>query len=858
MLNENDYDFDNIVNPNEKGYDTIVLQLGSHSIKFGYSSQFQPFIIPNCIAYKIRKENDKEKEMLLKNEKENQIIESNEELSAVLSKIESDYTKDMAKLERIQNAKNKGAVYQKQYNSTATTRNNNYIQGSISTSFNRVYDVDIQEDKEALLKGNLLQCIAEKKKLNSKPNINQIFNKANNITIDINEDIKDNYFKWADEDEQFLIGRDALSISNEKKYSVHQPIRYGLFNSSLEPHTVINDLDKILSHCFYNILRLTPPKVIENEQNPINDESEAFNSNANLNTTNKEDLNKKTFNNNNHNNNSRSYQSIDNCNLVLIVPDIFVKSQLKMILNLLFKKFNFKNIITHLESVLTSFGSALQNCCVVDVGATKTTVCCIEDGQIIKESLIRKLYGGDDITRLLLNMLVLNAKNRNQFFPIKEFYLNQTYYTMRVIEKLKEEEVELPNIDKPSSQIKSKLAKLWYHRLGKETCVFSISMIEESVIPSLLIFYPEVLNCLINFNKENIKKKLTQTTSPLFSLNHSKVTDPEDAYDELVEIANIEKKEESGNITKNANNLNQTILNTAQSVNANENSELKLQESNSKTKKIGSTKKALQFKINMGLTQQDDDSRSMSVVNNDSVVVNSNKSIKKQPKAVPNDKEPSLFNPVIEKEKDKLNNLMSNNNWNEMFNVENFPLHEIIAQSIMSVNNPELRKKFANALLVTGGVTKTHGFYSYLEEKVLHKLNELDNQIERVEVVNLPNFDGKTLTWIGASVLPKLESTKEMWISRDRWYFDIKSINQIQVPAQVNKDDKNNDKMEKLDENKNDENDDLNLDDNDKAVKDKDKDKDKAAKVKRKREKMIESGLSFLRQKTPYMWSSNL
>mgnify|MGYP006879935107 CR=1 FL=1 len=45
---------------------------------------------------------------------------------------------------------------------------------------------------------------------------------------------------------------------------------------------------------------------------------------------------------------------------------------------------------------------------------------------------------------------------------------------------------------------------------------------------------------------------------------------------------------------------------------------------------------------------------------------------------------------------------------------------------------------------------------------------------------------------------------------------------------------------------------------NAKDIKDKDKDKDKAAKVKRKREKMIESGLSFLRQKTPYMWSSNL
>ena len=35
----------------EKGADTMILHLGSHSVKFGLASQSQPFIAPNVIAY---------------------------------------------------------------------------------------------------------------------------------------------------------------------------------------------------------------------------------------------------------------------------------------------------------------------------------------------------------------------------------------------------------------------------------------------------------------------------------------------------------------------------------------------------------------------------------------------------------------------------------------------------------------------------------------------------------------------------------------------------------------------------------------------------------------------------------------
>ena len=37
-----------------KNKDSIVIQIGSHSIKFGLASQYQPFLIPNVIAHKLK------------------------------------------------------------------------------------------------------------------------------------------------------------------------------------------------------------------------------------------------------------------------------------------------------------------------------------------------------------------------------------------------------------------------------------------------------------------------------------------------------------------------------------------------------------------------------------------------------------------------------------------------------------------------------------------------------------------------------------------------------------------------------------------------------------------------------------
>lgn len=54
---------------------------------------------------------------------------------------------------------------------------------------------------------------------------------------------------------------------------------------------------------------------------------------------------------------------------------------------------------------MSTYAMALPTAVVVDIGSTKTSVCCIEEGIIITKSIIRKNFGGDDMTNLLFKLV---------------------------------------------------------------------------------------------------------------------------------------------------------------------------------------------------------------------------------------------------------------------------------------------------------------------------------------------------------------------------------------------------------------------------------------------------------------------
>ena len=85
---------------------------------------------------------------------------------------------------------------------------------------------------------------------------------------------------------------------------------------------------------------------------------------------------------------------------------------------------------------MSTYAMALPTAVVVDIGATKTSVCCIEEGIIIAKSVIRKNQGGDDQTNLLSRLI--QCDQSLHYFP-KGVITTDYHYHKYMIERIKED-----------------------------------------------------------------------------------------------------------------------------------------------------------------------------------------------------------------------------------------------------------------------------------------------------------------------------------------------------------------------------------------------------------------------------------
>jgi len=65
---------------------------------------------------------------------------------------------------------------------------------------------------------------------------------------------------------------------------------------------------------------------------------------------------------------------------VLIVPDTFVHKDIKVMIGVLLEDLGFKSVLMQQASVAAALGAGLSSACVVDAGAQKISVACVEDG----------------------------------------------------------------------------------------------------------------------------------------------------------------------------------------------------------------------------------------------------------------------------------------------------------------------------------------------------------------------------------------------------------------------------------------------------------------------------------------------
>ncbi|KAJ5112511.1 hypothetical protein N7532_000556 [Penicillium argentinense] len=106
---------------------------------------------------------------------------------------------------------------------------------------------------------------------------------------------------------------------------------------------------------------------------------------------------------------------------VFVIPDLYDKSYVTQVLDMLMREFAFARVCFIQESLAATFGAGFTSACVVDIGAQKTSICCVEEGMCIENSRVNLKMGGQDVTQAFVKMML------HDHFPYADINLWRRY-----------------------------------------------------------------------------------------------------------------------------------------------------------------------------------------------------------------------------------------------------------------------------------------------------------------------------------------------------------------------------------------------------------------------------------------------
>lgn len=194
----------------------------------------------------------------------------------------------------------------------------------------------------------------------------------------------------------YFLGQKALRIPDDSKprYKLSWPLRFGYFNEEdyTSKDAIVRDISLILEDAIENQLSI------------------------------------------------RRKRDRAQYGCVYVIPDLYERNYVTTILDLLLREFGFGRVCFIQESMAGSFGAGYATCVIVDVGAQKTSICCVDEGMCIESSRIHLRYGGLDVTETFIRMMLndsfpysdINMKRRYDFLLANE--LKEKFCTLSVMD----------------------------------------------------------------------------------------------------------------------------------------------------------------------------------------------------------------------------------------------------------------------------------------------------------------------------------------------------------------------------------------------------------------------------------------
>ncbi|KAI1359858.1 hypothetical protein F5Y08DRAFT_64544 [Xylaria arbuscula] len=188
-----------------------------------------------------------------------------------------------------------------------------------------------------------------------------------------------------------------------------------------------------------------------------------------------------------------STSSWKNYSCVFVIPDLYDKKYVEQVLKSCMTWFEFSRICFIQESMAATFGAGYTQACVVDVGAQKTSIACVEDGLCIEDSRINLKYGGYDVTDTFLKMMLFDN------FPYQEINLRRRY------DFLLAEELKIKHCTMSQADISVQLYQFHLRAPNQPTYKYQFKTYDEVILAPMGFYDPAIFD---NSTKLRGRRKL--------------------------------------------------------------------------------------------------------------------------------------------------------------------------------------------------------------------------------------------------------------------------------------------------------------------------------------------------------------
>ncbi|KAG6886231.1 hypothetical protein C0993_010793 [Termitomyces sp. T159_Od127] len=403
--------------------------------------------------------------------------------------------------------------------------------------------------------------------------------------------------------------------------------------------------------------------------------------------------------------------------VVLVIPDNYERTYVREFVNMLLVTMGFKQICAQQESLAATYGAGISNACVVNIGATTTTVACVDEGMVLADTRMSLNIGGDDITEFLYVLL----KRIN--FPYRDLDLNYAY-DWKVMEDLKSRLCTLSE-----DHVALNLYDFVVRRPDRPTEKYGLRAYDEIILAPMARLHGR--NDIISrFNYPSSKN----VTEEIVDHQTERVTNAMVISTQHLMPATVPPDSPP--------NQNQVAGNTS----------------------LPGTNTPAEPDPQAMVVDEPETVPMVSAEGTD--VVDGQDDSKLPPnrtttaEAGANNTGPNQVPPSTAGE----------SSIDITFEASKLPLDVAIFNSARAAGGDEKIRKYLQAVLVIGGVAHTPGMGHALESRLQAIATPLVPNMEKVQIIPPPKeVDPVVLAWKGAAVLGKMDGVSDLWVTQSDW-----------------------------------------------------------------------------------------